>query len=73
MHVQEHNALRPYDRLYDWYRSGSASHYYQCLKDTDGKMEFANVGAGIGEGFENTVELKPMKYNEVINGPDRKA
>jgi hypothetical protein len=36
-------------------------------------MEFANVGAGIGEGFENTVELKPMKYNEAINGPDRKA
>jgi hypothetical protein len=47
--------------------------YYQCLKDTDGKMEFANFGASIGGGFENTMELKPMKYNEAINGPDRKA
>jgi hypothetical protein len=36
-------------------------------------MEFANVGAGIGGGFKNTMELKPMKYKEAINGPDRKA
>ena len=36
-------------------------------------MEFANVGAGIGGGFENTMELKPMKYKEAINRPDRKA
>jgi hypothetical protein len=49
------------------------ANYYQCLEDKDGKMEFANVGAGIGEGFENTMELKPMKYNEAINGPDAKA
>jgi hypothetical protein len=28
---------------------------YQCLKDMDGKMEFANMGTGIGEGFENTM------------------
>ena len=34
----------------------AVAHYYQCLKDTDGKMEFANVGAGIGGGFENTIE-----------------
>jgi hypothetical protein len=46
---------------------------YQCLEDTDGKMEFANVGASIGGGFENTMELKPMKYKEAINRPDRKA
>jgi hypothetical protein len=46
------------------------ANYYQCLKDTDGKMEFTNVGAGIGVRFENTMELKPMKYNEAINGPD---
>jgi hypothetical protein len=49
------------------------ANYYQCLKDTDGKMEFANVRAGIGGGFENTMELKPMKYKEAINKPDRKA
>jgi hypothetical protein len=49
------------------------ANYYQCLKDRDGEMEFANVGAGIGGGFENTMELKPMKYNEAINRPDGKA
>jgi hypothetical protein len=49
------------------------ANYYQCLKDTDGKMEFNNVGAGIGGGFENTMGLKPMKYDEAINGPDGKA
>jgi hypothetical protein len=43
------------------------ANYYQCLKETDGEMEFANVGAGIGGGFEKTVKLKPMKYKEAIN------
>ncbi len=43
------------------------ANYYQSLEDMDGKMEFANVGAGIGGGFENTMELKPMKYKEAIN------
>jgi hypothetical protein len=47
--------------------------YYQCLEDTDGEMEFAKVGACIGEGFENTIKLKPMKYEEAINRPDSKA
>jgi hypothetical protein len=32
--------------------------------------EFANVGAGVGGGFENTKELKVMNYKEAINGPD---
>jgi hypothetical protein len=36
-------------------------------------MEFSNIRASIGGGFENTMELKPMKYKEAINGPDRKA
>jgi hypothetical protein len=49
------------------------ANYCQCLKDMDGKMEFANVGVGVGGGFENTMELKTMKYNEAINGPDGKA
>jgi hypothetical protein len=49
------------------------ANYYQCLEDTDGEMEFANVGAGIGGRFKNTMELNPMKYNEAINGPDGKA
>ena len=49
------------------------SNYNQCLEDTDGKMESANVEASIGEGFENTMELKPMKYKEANNGSDAKA
>ncbi len=49
------------------------ANYYQCLKDTDGKMEFANVGSSIVGGFENTMELKPIEYKEAINGPDGKA
>jgi hypothetical protein len=31
--------------------------------------EFANVGAGMGGGFENTKELKVMNYKETVNGP----
>ncbi len=38
------------------------ANYYQCHEDTDGEMEFANIVAGIGGGFENTIELKPMNY-----------
>jgi hypothetical protein len=49
------------------------ANYFQCLEDMDSKMEFTNVGAGIGGGFENTIELKPMKYKDAINGPDGKA
>jgi hypothetical protein len=33
-------------------------------------MEFANVGAGMGGGFENTKELQVMTYKEAINGID---
>ena len=36
-------------------------------------MECYYVEAGIGEGFENTMELKPMKYKEAINGQGGKA
>jgi hypothetical protein len=36
-------------------------------------IEYVNVGAGIGGGFTNTLELKVMKYHEAINGPDGKA
>jgi hypothetical protein len=49
------------------------ANYYQCLKDMDSKMKLANIGAGIGGGFENTMELKPMKFEESINRPDGKA
>ena len=33
-------------------------------------VEYLNVGAGIGKVFENTSELKPMKYKQAINRPD---
>ena len=36
-------------------------------------MEYANAGAGVGGGFKNTNELKPMKYEQAINGPDGEA
>ncbi len=35
--------------------------------------EYINVGAGIGDGFTNTQELKVKKYHEAINGPDGDA
>jgi hypothetical protein len=47
--------------------------YYQCLKGTYCKMEFASIGAKIREGFENTLELKPKKYKKAMNKPDGKA
>ena len=40
-----------------------AMHHMQTL-------EFANVGAGVGGGFENSKELKVMNYNKAVNGPD---
>ena len=36
-------------------------------------VKFSNLGAGLGGGFEETNDLKPMKYNETINGRDGKA
>ena len=36
------------------------------------EFELGLVGAGLGGGFANTAELKPMKYQEAMNGPDKK-
>jgi hypothetical protein len=33
--------------------------------------EYAAVGAGLGGRFANTAELRPMKYNEALHGPDQ--
>lgn len=30
-------------------------------------FEVTNVGAGLGGGFENTIEFKMIKYNEANN------
>ena len=36
-------------------------------------VKYSNVGAGAGSRFEHTSELKPLKYNKAINGPDGEA
>ena len=36
-------------------------------------VKYSNVGAGTSGGFEHISELKPMKYNEAINGLDGEA
>ena len=36
-------------------------------------IEYPNIGAGTGDDFEHTSELKPIKYNKAINGPDGEA
>jgi len=33
-------------------------------------LEFTNIGAGVGGGFENTYKLKVMNYKEAVDGPD---
>ena len=41
------------------------------VDDTELKnIEIAEVGAGLGGGFNHTCELKVMKFKEVVNGPD---
>ena len=62
--------------------------YYAALMslschETDGKeleaiekvrvMEHCLVGAGIGGGFQNTAELKVMKFNEAMRSSDREG
>ena len=37
------------------------------------RSELSCVGAGVGGGFASTEELKPMKYDQAINGPDGEA
>ena len=74
--------IRP-RRLIDEIRD--VQNYYACLAEFDhdkmglmtkvvnANVEFNNVGAGLGGGFKNTNELRPMKYKEAINGPDGEA
>ena len=35
------------------------------------EIELCCIGAGLGRGFKNTQELKTMKYDEAMNGPDK--
>ena len=40
------------------------------MEFSNAAVEYHNVGAGVGGGFDHTLELKPKKYKESINGPD---
>ena len=65
--------------------TAAAANYYASLAEieeseiigismvTNEYIEYANVGAGVGGGFDNTAELKPMKYEKAIQGPDGEA
>jgi hypothetical protein len=44
--------------------------YIQCLKEADDDIQLTNVGASVRGGFDNTMELIPMKYKEAVNRPD---
>ena len=67
------------------YHGESCENYYQSLLELDSKeigekqkvdhskREYLRVGAGTDKRFENTEELKSMKYKEAINGPDGEA
>jgi formylmethanofuran dehydrogenase subunit E-like metal-binding protein len=50
--------------------------YYEAMRDfSQGEFaprEVACVGAGIGGGFANTMELHVMKYDQAVNGPEAK-
>ena len=62
----------------------AVQNYFGSLAELDNKevdlnselanlyVEYSNVGADVGRGFENTNELKPMKYKQAISGLDAK-
>ena len=45
----------PSTRLTVGREAATVANYYQCLDKNDSDCEFANVGAGPGGGFENTL------------------
>jgi hypothetical protein len=64
----------------------AVQNYFSCLEEYDKDEmqlmtevantvvdEISGVGAGLGGGFTNTLELRVMKYAEAINGPDGDA
>lgn len=55
------NALT--DSNYQIGLSNAEVNYYNAMESIG---EFGLVGAGIGGGFNNTAELKPMKYDEAM-------
>ena len=64
----------------------AVQNYFSCLEEyNEDEMqlmtevanavvdEISGVGAGLGGGFNNTSELRVMKYAEAVNGPDGNA
>ena len=51
----------------------NTSNYYKILADAteEEHEEIACVGAGIGDSFEHTTELKPMKHKEAMKTKDK--
>ena len=56
-----------------WVSAAQLNMFALLAEIDEDEMEVAAVGAGIGGGFGNTTELKPMKFKEAINGPDGEA
>ena len=55
--------------------NAAETNYYQSMIELDNEevaqnIEYANVGAAIGGGYGNTMELKPMTIEEALSGPD---
>ena len=42
-----------------------------CIPNTPLVHDAGLIVEGIGRGFDNTSEIKPMKYKKSINGPDK--
>jgi hypothetical protein len=66
-------------RAWELVLSPARNKYLKAMDDIDGTdfgdedaNEYAAVGAGLGGWFTNTAELRPMKYNEALHGPDQK-
>jgi hypothetical protein len=51
------------------YEQGDYDEYVNCV-EYDDPVEYANVGAATGGGFEHTSELKPMKYKVAMQRGD---
>ena len=55
--------------------NAAETNYYQSMIELDNEevaqnIEYATVGAAIGGGYGNTMELKPMTIEEALSGPD---
>ena len=42
-----------------------------CIPNMPLVHEIGLIGAGIGGGFDNASDLRQMKHNKAVNGPDK--